>query len=192
MRSAPLLATLAIVPALSGCAMDMFGDDTKPAARPAVYDSMATGSIKVDKGAAVAMISQYRRTKGLSLLRLDPQLVAFAQNQADAMAAKGVMSHDAGGSFSSRLRQSGIKAVASAENIAAGYHTLADAFSGWRGSPGHNANMLLPEATRFGIATATNVGTKYKVYWAMVVAGDPPKIPDGVTSGGPMGLMIAR
>lgn len=192
MRSFALTLVAASTLLLGGCALDMFGENDKPVRRQGMYDSLASSRVKVDPKAAVAMISEYRRRKGLNELRLDPQLIAMAQRQADAMAAKGVMSHDAGGSFSSRLAASGIKAVASAENIAAGYHTLADAFSGWRQSPGHNANMLLPEATRFGIATANAPNSKYKVFWAMIVAGDPPKPPAGMVMGsqGPLRAVV--
>ena len=55
-------------------------------------------------------------------------------------------------------------------NLSAGYHTLAEAFSGWRDSPAHNAVMLAPRATRMGIATAYAPNSKYKVYWALLVA----------------------
>ncbi|MFN8829327.1 MAG: CAP domain-containing protein [Labrys sp. (in: a-proteobacteria)] len=191
MRRSALPLVLISTLLLGGCALDMFGTD-KPQRRQGMYDSLAGKRVKVDPKAALAMISDYRRGKGLNALRLDPQLTAMAQRQADAMAARGVMSHDVGGSFSSRLAASGIKSVASAENLGAGYYTLADAFSGWRQSPGHNANMLLPEATRFGIATANAPDSKYKVFWAMVVAGEPPKPPVGMVMGsdGPLRAVV--
>ena len=62
----------------------------------------------------------------------------------------------------------GVRGAAS--NLSAGYHTLAEAFSGWRDSPAHNRVMLDGRATRMGIATAYAPGSKYKVYWALVVA----------------------
>ena len=55
-------------------------------------------------------------------------------------------------------------------NLSAGYHTLAEAFSGWRESAPHDATMLDPRATRMGIATAYAPGSKYKVYWALLTA----------------------
>jgi uncharacterized protein YkwD len=57
-----------------------------------------------------------------------------------------------------------------AENIGAGYHTLAEAFSGWRDSPPHNANMLLKGATQMGMAAVYQPGSKYKVFWALIMA----------------------
>ncbi|HYC25861.1 MAG TPA: CAP domain-containing protein, partial [Roseiarcus sp.] len=44
------------------------------------------------------------------------------------------------------------------------------AFKGWRDSPEHNANLLMPQATRFGIAIAKNGGSRFGVFWAMEVA----------------------
>ena len=70
--------------------------------------------------------------------------------------------------FSDRLRANGYSASAAAENISAGYHTLAEAFSGWRDSPPHRKNMLLNGATRIGIAAVQAPKSKFKVYWALI------------------------
>ena len=56
------------------------------------------------------------------------------------------------------------------ENVSAGYHTLAEAFSGWRDSPPHNANMLAKGMKRMGIASAYAPGAKYKVFWTLILA----------------------
>ena len=56
------------------------------------------------------------------------------------------------------------------ERVSAGYRTLAEAFSGWRDSPQHNAVMLAP-GSRLGIAAVDRPGTKYRVYWTLIVAG---------------------
>ena len=50
-----------------------------------------------------------------------------------------------------------------------------EAFAGWRESPGHNANLLMPQATRFGVAMAKDPRTSLLVYWAMEVAAEPEK-----------------
>jgi len=60
------------------------------------------------------------------------------------------------------------------ENVSAGYHTLAEAFSGWRDSPPHRANLLNRGVSRLGIAAAFSPNSKYKVFWALILAG-----PDG-------------
>jgi uncharacterized protein YkwD len=116
------------------------------------------------------MISGYRANNGLPAVTLDPELMRMAQSQADVMAARDKLGHDVGKPFTVRLKQSGYDARTAAENISAGYHTLAEAFSGWRDSPPHRANMLLKGATRMGIAAVYTPRSKYKVYWAMVIA----------------------
>ena len=58
------------------------------------------------------------------------------------MAASGKPDHDVGRPFKERMRNSGFDASLAVENVSAGYHTLAEAFSGWRDLPPHRANML--------------------------------------------------
>ncbi|MFL6795828.1 MAG: CAP domain-containing protein [Xanthobacteraceae bacterium] len=118
-----------------------------------------------------AMISQYRHSHGLSTVRTDPQLTAIAERQAKAMAASGIMDHSVAGSFSSRM--SGAHVGLAAENIAAGTKTWADTLRMWKSSPGHNANLLQTKADIVGVAVARNEQTRYKTYWAMVIAEKP-------------------
>jgi uncharacterized protein YkwD len=119
------------------------------------------------------MISRYRREHGLSTVRTDPQLTAMAERQAKAMAASGIMDHDIAGSFSSRI--SGVRMGMASENIAAGTKTWADTFRMWQASPGHNANLLQSRADSLGVAVARNDQTRYKTFWAMVIAEKLPK-----------------
>jgi uncharacterized protein YkwD len=135
---------------------------------PTFYVSMAKPGAEVDAAMARDMIGAYRGNNGLSRLALDPDLQAAAQAEADAMAAADKPS--SGDAFKARLSASGFTAPAA--NLSAGYHTLAEAFSGWRESPQHNRVLLDPKATRIGIATAYTPNSKYKVYWALAVAAD--------------------
>ena len=114
------------------------------------------------------MISRYRRAHGLSTVKTDPQLTAIAERQAKAMAASGIMDHSVAGSFASRM--SGARTGMAAENIAAGTSTWAETFRMWQTSPGHNANLLQSKADIVGVAVARNDQTRYKTYWAMVIA----------------------
>ena len=134
------------------------------------YRSLAQPGAAVDAAQARDMISLYRRNKGLAPLALDPALQRVAQTQAEAMARANRLSHETQGELTARLSAAGVKASASAENISAGYHTLPEAFSGWRQSRPHDSNMLDPRMKRMGIATAYAPGAKYKVFWALVVA----------------------
>jgi uncharacterized protein YkwD len=118
-------------------------------------------------------ISSYRRAHGLSTVRTDPQLTAIAERQAKAMAASGIMDHGVAGSFASRM--SGARTGMAAENIAAGTGTWAETFRMWQRSPGHNANLLQSKADVVGVAVARNDQTRYKTYWAMVIAEKSPK-----------------
>jgi uncharacterized protein YkwD len=58
----------------------------------------------------------------------------------------------------------------SAENLVAGSKTVEHAIARWKASPGHNQNLLMPEARRIGLARAVSPGAGYEYYWAMVLA----------------------
>lgn len=145
--------------------------DTNLEGQPAFYTNLAKTGKPVDAAAAASLLSDYRTARGLPALSVDPDLNRMAQEQANAMARADNLSHEVGGrNFMSRMKASGYQAKAAVENVGAGYHTLAEAFSGWRDSPSHNKNMLAPGMTRMGIATANNPNSKYRVYWALVLA----------------------
>jgi len=147
------------------------GDRDPPAiGEPTFYRSMAASGQQVDSAAAASMISGYRKNNGLGAVTVDPALMRMAAEQANAMASRDRLDHDVGRGFSQRVAGSGYDAKAAYENIGAGYHTLAEAFSGWRQSPGHRANMLQSNVTQIGIAAAYAPRSKYKVFWALVLA----------------------
>jgi uncharacterized protein YkwD len=131
---------------------------------------MATADGALDAKAAASMISGYRKNNGLGTVALDPKLMKLAETHARNMAARNKLEHTVGGAFSERIERSGFGAKVAVENIGAGYHTLAEAFSGWRDSPSHRANMLHRSVTKMGIAAAYAPGTKYKVFWALILA----------------------
>jgi hypothetical protein len=122
------------------------------------------------------MISRYRREHGLSTVKTDPQLTAIAERQANSMAASGIMDHSVAGSFASRI--SGARTSMASENIAAGTKTWAQTLRMWQTSPGHNANLLQSRADSVGVAVARNDQTRYKTFWAMVIAEKSPKRKD--------------
>lgn len=159
LRAAALVAALA----LGACASEQIPS------QPSFYQNLTKGG-QLDPAAAASMISGYRQNHGLGPVSLDPALMQMAEQQARAMATKDKLDHNVAGSFKERLRRSGYDAKTGAENIGAGYHTLAEAFSGWRDSPPHKANMLLRGATRMGIAAVYVPNTKYRVFWALIMA----------------------
>lgn len=137
---------------------------------PAIYVSLAQKNSAADAGAMRDLINTYRRAKGLELLTIDPLLNQAAIEQALAMASADKVGHNVGkGDLGHRLRNAGIVRQRRGENISAGYHTVAEAFSGWRESPQHDAIMLKPEIRRMGLGTAYVPDSKYRVFWSLIV-----------------------
>ena len=158
---------------VAGVMLAVTGCSVAPESRSAQAPLAATlAKARLDPVAATAELNAYRAEKGLNPLRLDPALTTMAERQARAMAESGTMSHDVAGSLSARLAASGINAP-TGENLGAGYMSFDEALAGWRASPGHDANLLMSGATRFGIALAKNPRDAYGAYWAMEVGAEP-------------------
>lgn len=131
---------------------------------------MANASAQIDPQTAASMISGYRQNNGLGAVTVDPELMKAAQSQSQAMAARNKLDHDVAGPLIKRIKATQFEPQLAVENISAGYHTLAEAFSGWRDSPPHRANMLKSGVTKMGIATAYAPDSKYKVFWTLILA----------------------
>jgi len=161
------LLLLVLAGVVGACAM---ADREPPPGQPSFYRSMASADAQLDAEGAASMISGYRQNNGLAAVSIDPVLMRLAEEQAHAMAARDKLDHSLTKPFADRLRAGGYDAKVAVENVSAGYHTMAEAFSGWRDSPPHRANMLRAGVTRMGIAAAYAPGSKYKVFWAMILA----------------------
>lgn len=172
-----LILTLLLTAGLGGCLA------TKSPQTPPIYQKLNRSHVSVEPQTALGLINSYRQNKGLNALKLDPRLNAAAKEQAEAMAKAGKVRHSLSPAqtLPKRLARAGYDYERSAENISAGYWTLAEAFSGWRDSPRHNKNMLTQDVTDFGIATAYRPGAKYQVFWAMVVAKPEQTTPKQTT-----------
>jgi uncharacterized protein YkwD len=165
--AAALFVTLLLV----GCASEVPVVET-----PSMYADMAVSGARLDAAAAATMISQYRQNNGLGTVEVDPELMRLAEAQSQVMADKNKLDHDVRAPLAKRLTGAGYQANIAVENVSAGYHTLAEAFSGWRDSPPHKANMLKSGVTKIGIAASYAPNTKYKVFWTMILA-TPDKQP---------------
>lgn len=163
------LLTCLLLPALA-----LAGCQSEPprAVQPTFYQDLASPGAQVDQQKALAMINEYRAKSGAGPLRLDPELGRIARSYAATMAAADRMSHQvtAADKLGERLRAEGYAFAAAGENIAAGYRTLAEAFSGWRQSPPHDRGMKDKDMTLMGIGTAVNPNSKYKVFWCLIFA----------------------
>lgn len=157
-RSFPL-ATWAAATMLLG--QSAFSAPRQPAAGPS------------ESQAAALSITQFRKASGLGPVSSDPQLVAAARTHAETMARSGVMSHDIGGSFPSRVRQAGIRAGYVSENVAMGQTSLQEVMASWKASSGHRANLLSRTATRIGLARTGGAGGRQ--FWALILASPEPR-----------------
>jgi uncharacterized protein YkwD len=138
-----------------------------------VLPTVATGpvSTQADHAAAAAQaISEYRRSRGLPPVQVDYALMKAAEHQARAMAQSNTFSHEAGGDFAARLRSFGVRHRAAAENLSAGAADVGEVMRRWKASSGHNANLLLPQATRIGFVASEAPGTRFKRYWVLILA----------------------
>ncbi len=162
-----LLILLAAALALASCAHEELESSVDPRFEREV------AAATLDPAAAVAELDAYRASRGLGPVRLDDGLCAMAEQQAEAMAAKGELSHTAGGPFSARLAEAHIATAEAGENVGAGYFSLRDAMAGWKASSEHNANLLRRNFTRIGVAIAKNARSHWGVFWAMEFSGEP-------------------
>lgn len=140
--------------ALAGCASDasLVGND------------VVLASSTKDANEAARLISAYRVSRGLSPVTVDSKLNEAAEYQARVVAAAGKLSH---GNFGGRMDQFGVMGY-SAENLSAGADTVDGTITRWKNSPGHNVNLLMPQARKIGFARA-DANNRYGRYWALVL-----------------------
>ena len=176
-RGRAALIALAAALALAGCGEEPLAPiDSRLAHR--------LGDVHLDPGAALSAINSYRASRGLKPLRLDAQLTAMAQRQADAMVAGDALSHTVAGPFLTRLAAAGVVSNEAGENLGAGYFSLDEAMAGWRSSAEHDANLRMAGFTRMGVAIAKSPHTHYGVYWALELAADPQPRPGALRASG--------
>lgn len=147
-----------LLTSLAHCA----GSDDLARTIPAEKVSVSTR----DASEAAHLISLYRVAHGLSPVAVDGTLNGAAEYQARAVAEAGKLSH---GAFSTRMDTFRVSGYA-AENLSAGSDSVAGAIARWKASPGHNENLLMPQARRIGLARADSPGLGYNHYWALVLA----------------------
>jgi hypothetical protein len=110
------------------------------------------------------LISDFRHKHGEDSVVTNIALTRIAQEQANAMAARDLLDHNALAPFSTRIGRSGF--TRAAENIAYGHTDFASTLEQWINSAGHRANLLLQGAKWIGVAHAQN---GHRMYWAMVI-----------------------
>ena len=98
------------------------------------------------------LISAFRHQHGEGPVAISPALTRVAQAQANAMAVRDLLDHNALAPFSSRISRSRFNRAA--ENIAYGHADFASTLKQWTNSAGHRANLLLHGAKWAGVAHA--------------------------------------
>lgn len=160
-RVARHVACVATLLALTGCGA--------PSILPEA--ELPTSFVVLDEQAAAAAISRYRAQHGLGPVVLDTSLIRAASYQAKSNAQAGRLSHEIGGTFNARMAEAGFGSAHASENLGAGATTFDEALARWKASPEHNKNMLIPQLKRVGIARVDAPGSRYKRFWALMMAG---------------------
>jgi uncharacterized protein YkwD len=129
-------------------------------------------NVPVDNAAMLTMLNSYRTQHGLPALSLDETLNTVSIAMARHIAERDSMDTWAHSEFglSQRLEKAGYRNYAGAENLGAGYASLKAAFDGWKGSAGHNKNLLNPYVTRVGIGRMVRSNGKWRNFWAMTLS----------------------
>lgn len=152
-----VVAGLATAFLMAGCA----GEPPSPP-QPAFYRDLAAGG-QLDAASALSIINDYRRANGLGTLIWDAGLAAEAEREAQRHAvADGLLTGGA------RVTQT-VGGNSVRRSVSGGYHNFADAFSGWRGSPAHDAVLREPQGEAIGVAAVARPGSRHRVYWVVLV-----------------------
>ncbi len=132
--------------------------------------------------AIVEMTNTFRAEHKLASVRPSPLLAAAAQAYAKVLAKrKGKLTHTLNGSTPpARAEAAGYEPCQIAENLAMLYDSRGftpdgyarQTINGWKDSPGHRRNLLIPEVTDIGVAIASN-GSNDPRYVAVQVFGRP-------------------
>ncbi len=131
-------------------------------------ESPVDGELAAMLADVVTLTNVERGREGLAPLAVDARLAAAAEGHSRDMAARGFFAHTSpdGRTVSDRVTDLGYRYARVAENIAAGQTTAEEVVAGWMQSPGHRANILIPQLRQIGVGRAT--GGEYGSYWTQV------------------------
>ncbi len=126
---------------------------------------------KLDAERARDLINAYRKEKGLKPVKLNSELSNAAKGHSKDLAKWDRISHygSDGSNPWDRVKRSGFNARLAAENVGTGQVTIDEVFKGWQESPGHNKNLLLPDAEYIGIALVQEPKSEFKTFWTLVL-----------------------
>ena len=120
--------------------------------------------------------NKFRKQKGKPALEMNARLNELAQKHSANMASGKIAFGHAGFADRQQAAAKEIKGISAfAENVAYGATSGKEVVEGWKKSSGHAANLVMPQATRMGIALAKNPQTRYGAWWTIVLAAEPEK-----------------
>lgn len=111
-------------------------------------------------GDIVREVNAFRAQNGLAPLSWNDRLAGAALSHAQDLDRSGTFGHvgSQGSTLQGRLKASGYRWCAAAENVSRGQPTPARVVSGWIGSPGHRENMLKTNVHEAGAALSAERG----------------------------------
>lgn len=112
------------------------------------------------------LVNAERTKAGLSPLKLDKSVEKAANIRAKEIVSSFSHTRPNGTSFSTALKESGVKFKGSGENIAWGQKTPKQVMDGWMNSKGHRANILNKNFTKIGVGLYQNA--KGVNYWTQL------------------------
>jgi uncharacterized protein YkwD len=160
----PTLLFMSVALSLSACADVSNGV-------PAPESRLALSQVCLDPETARAEINQYRISRGLRPLVINASLTMAARRHAADLSSHDRISHRGSDGTDpwDRVRQTGYEAQLAAENVGTGQRSFGEVLQGWKASPGHNKNLLLPDATQMGVALVVNPESRHQTYWTLVM-----------------------
>lgn len=150
---------------LAGCL-----EESRPQPQPAFYTDLARPGATLDHKTAGEILNSYRRNASLAALVLDPALTAIAAREAERLALRGELEDGENRSLAAALTAGGFAPRQVRKSISGGYHSFADAFSGWRGAPHHDGVLRSARGRRYGLAAHHRPGARHRIYWVLLVS----------------------
>jgi uncharacterized protein YkwD len=155
------LMVLAAVGAMAAGVLTMTWEAVRPAPAEALTNcDTSTAGLDAAEQQVVDDINAYRVANGRSALKVSPNLSRAAAWMVEDLATNHYWSHtdSQGRSTFARVQDCGYPSAGAGENLAMGF-SASTVVSAWKGSAGHNANLLNPMWKVIGVGYAGG-------YWA--------------------------
>jgi len=130
----------------------------QPAPPAAQTEAIRAEPFDVPASSMTTLLNAERSGQGRAPVVEDARLSRAALDHAEDMVQNDYFSHQgqSGSSFTDRAQAAGYSCAA-AENIAFGQRSEAEVINEWMNSSGHRRNILLNDATEFGIGRVGNM-----------------------------------